>query len=164
MCNIGLNLQDANAASCTAPAVPEPHDALQGYFSKQEVVHPAEGEPATGDPARTRLSNRGQEKLVRIRPGIVDLRPKAVPKPDETTPKMPGAVPTNRHAPIPIDFGPVSTCFDHDPKLSNCEIAQPSGSFQESPGGPFWNAEEARHDGSNDPRATRHTGYGHLRN
>ena len=39
---------------------------------------------------------------------------------------MPGAVPTNRHKPIPIDSGPISACFDDDPKLLNCEIAQPS--------------------------------------
>jgi hypothetical protein len=39
---------------------------------------------------------------------------------------MPGAVPTNRREPIPIDFGPVSGWFDHDPKPFSCEIAQPS--------------------------------------
>ncbi len=41
----------------------------------------------------------------------------SAPEPDETKPKTPGAVPTNRHKPIPNDFGPVSGCFDHDPKL-----------------------------------------------
>ena len=66
-------------------------------------------------------------QFVRIRPQIVDVGPKSAPKPDEAKPKMPGAVPTNRHKPIPTDFGPVSGCFDHDPKLLNCEIAQPSG-------------------------------------
>ena len=35
-------------------------------------------------------------------------KPKSAPKPDETKPKMTGAVPTNRHKPIPNDFGPVS--------------------------------------------------------
>ena len=69
---------------------------------------------------------KGPRKLLRIRPKIIDLGPKSAPKPDEAKPKMPGSVPTNRHKPIPIDFGPVSGCFDHDPKLLNCEIAQPS--------------------------------------
>ncbi len=68
---------------------------------------------------------QGPETLVRIRPGIVDLRPESAPKPDETNPKMPGAVPTNRHKPSPTDFGPVSGYFDHDPKLLNYEIPQP---------------------------------------
>ncbi len=36
---------------------------------------------------------------------------------------MPMAAPANRREPIPIDFGLVS----HDPKLLNCEIAQPAG-------------------------------------
>ncbi len=47
------------------------------------------------------------------------------PKPDEGKPKMPGAVPTTRHKPMPIDFGPVSGCFDRDPKLLHREIDQP---------------------------------------
>ncbi len=38
---------------------------------------------------------------------------------------MPKAVPTNRHEPIPIAFGTGSGCFGRDPKLLNCEIAQP---------------------------------------
>ncbi len=46
-------------------------------------------------------------------------------KTDETNPKVPGAVPTNRHISIPIDFGPVSGFFDDASKLLNCEIAQP---------------------------------------
>jgi hypothetical protein len=35
----------------------------------------------------------------------------------EAKPRMPGDMPTNRHKPMPIDFGPVSGCFAHDPKL-----------------------------------------------
>ncbi len=57
-----------------------------------------------------------------IHPKFIDLGPKSNPKPDEAKPKMPGAVPTNRHKPRPIDFGQVSGCFYHDPKLLNCEI------------------------------------------
>ncbi len=37
-----------------------------------------------------------------------------------------GTVPTNRHTTIPNDSGPISACFDDDPKLLNCVIAQPS--------------------------------------
>ncbi len=55
---------------------------------------------------------KGPRQLLRIRPGIVYCRPKSAPKPDETQPKMPGAVPRNRHTPIPVDFGPVSWCFN----------------------------------------------------
>ncbi len=47
------------------------------------------------------------------------------------------AMPTNQHKPIPIDFGPVFVCFDHYPKLLNCEIAQPS--HPEDPGNPLQN-------------------------
>ncbi len=39
--------------------------------------------------------------------GPVEIRrfePQSAPKPDEANPKMPGAVPTNRHKPIPNDF------------------------------------------------------------
>ncbi len=53
------------------------------------------------------------------------MGPNSAPKPDEAKPKMPGEVPTNRLKPSPIDFDPVSGCFNHDPKLLNCEIAQP---------------------------------------
>ncbi len=52
------------------------------------------------------------------------MGPKSASKPDETKHQMPGAVPTDRHKPIPIDFGPVSGCFGHDAKLLNCEIGQ----------------------------------------
>ncbi len=53
-------------------------------------------------------------------PGNLTKNP--APKPDEAKPKITGALPANRRNPIPIDFGPVSGCFDHDPKLFNCEI------------------------------------------
>ncbi len=54
------------------------------------------------------------------------MGPKSAPNPDVAKPKVPGAVHANRHKPIPIDFGPVSVCFDHDPKHVNCEKAQPN--------------------------------------
>ncbi len=69
---------------------------------------------------------KGPGKTIKIRPEIVDLGPKSAPKPDEAKPKMPGAVPASRHKPMPNDFGPVSGCFGHDPKLATCEIAQPN--------------------------------------
>ncbi len=68
---------------------------------------------------------KGPRTLLRIRPKPFDLEPKSAPKPDEAKPMMPKAVPTNRHEPFPINFGAVSVCFGHDPKLLNCEIAQP---------------------------------------
>ncbi len=60
---------------------------------------------------------KGPGRLLRIRPEIINVGPKSAPKPDETKPKMPGAVPTNRHKPMPIDFGPVSLRFEDDPKF-----------------------------------------------
>ncbi len=60
---------------------------------------------------------KGPDKLLRIRQGTVDLGPKSTPKLDEAKPKMPEAVPPNRHKPNSIDFGPVAGCYDHDPKL-----------------------------------------------
>ncbi len=56
--------------------------------------------------------------------------PKRPPKPDEAKPNMPVVVP------IPIDFGPVPGCSNHDPKLLNCEIAQPNWVNLSIPGFP----------------------------
>ncbi len=53
------------------------------------------------------------------------MGPRLAPKRGEAKPKVPEAVPTNQQKTIPIDVGPVYVCFDHDPKLCNCEIAQP---------------------------------------
>ena len=69
---------------------------------------------------------KGPRKLLRIRPGIFDFEPDLGLKLGQTKPKISGTVPTNRHTTIPNDSGPISTCFDDDPKLLNCEIAQPS--------------------------------------
>ncbi len=41
----------------------------------------------------------------------------------QTKPKISGTVPTNRLTTIPNDSGPISACFDNEPKLSTCEIA-----------------------------------------
>ncbi len=71
---------------------------------------------------------KGPRKLLRIRPGIFEFEPDLGLKLGQTKPKISGTVPTNRHTTIPNDSGPVSACFDDDPKLLNCEIAQPSGS------------------------------------
>ncbi len=53
------------------------------------------------------------------------MGPKSAPKPDENTPKTHWAVPTHWHKPIKIDFGPVSVCFEHDPKLLIFELGKP---------------------------------------
>ena len=65
---------------------------------------------------------QGPGQFLRIRLKFADVGPKSDPKPDEARPRTPGAVPTNRHKPSPIDFGPVSGCFHNDPKLLNCKI------------------------------------------
>ncbi len=46
-------------------------------------------------------------------------------KQGQTKPKIPGTEPTNRNTTIPNDSGPISECFDDDPKLLNCKIVQP---------------------------------------
>ena len=68
---------------------------------------------------------KGPRKLLRIRPGIFDFEPDLGLKLGQTKPKISGTVPTNRHTTIPNDSGPISACFDDDPKLLNCEIARP---------------------------------------
>ncbi len=67
-----------------------------------------------------KFSRRLQTKLK------VSLNLNRPPQPDEAKTIMNRAVPTNRHEPIPIDFGLVDGCFGHDPKHLNCEIAQPT--------------------------------------
>ena len=64
--------------------------------------------------------------FLRIRPGIFDFEPDLGLKLSQTKPKISGTLPTNRHTTIPNDSGPISACFDDDPKLLNCEIDQPS--------------------------------------
>ena len=76
--------------------------------------------------ANTRSAElKGPRKLLRIRPGIFDFEPELGLKRSQTKPKIPGTVPTDRHTTIPNDYGTISACFDDDPKLLNCEIAQP---------------------------------------
>ena len=79
-------------------------------------------------PSHVRVSAelKGPRQLVRIRPEIFDFEPDLGLKLGQTKPNIPGTVPTNRHTTLPNDSGPISACFDDDPKLLNCEIAQPS--------------------------------------
>ncbi len=56
---------------------------------------------------------------------IFDFQPDVGLKRSHTKPKIHGTAPTERHTTIPNDSGPISSCFDEDPELSNCEIAQP---------------------------------------
>ena len=66
---------------------------------------------------------KGPRTLIRIRPPIFDFEPDVGLKLGQTTPKMSGKVPTNRHATIPKDSRPISACLDDDPKLLNCLLA-----------------------------------------
>ena len=70
---------------------------------------------------------RTNRELLRIRPEIFDFELELGLKLGQSKPKISGTAPTNRHTTIPNDSGPISACFDDDPKLLNCEIAQPSG-------------------------------------
>ncbi len=69
---------------------------------------------------------QGPRQLLRIRPEIFDFEPDLGRQLVQTKPKISGTIPTNRRSTIPNDSGPISACFDDDPKLSNCEIAQPN--------------------------------------
>ncbi len=64
-------------------------------------------------------------QLLRIRPKIFDFKPDLGLKLGLTKPKISGTAPTDRHTTLPNDSGPISSCFDDDPKRLNCEIAQP---------------------------------------
>ncbi len=66
------------------------------------------------------------QTLLRIRPEIFNSEPGLGLKLGQTKPQISGTVPTNRHTAIPNVSGPTSACFDDDPKLLNCKIAQPS--------------------------------------
>ncbi len=60
------------------------------------------------------------------RKSVFDFEPDLGLKLGKLKPKRFGTVPTNRHTTIPNESGPISACFDDDPKLLDCEIAQPS--------------------------------------
>ncbi len=68
---------------------------------------------------------QGARELVRIRPRIFDVEPNLGLKLGQIKPKIFGTVPANQHRTIPNDSGPISTCFDDDPEVLNCEKAQP---------------------------------------
>ena len=70
---------------------------------------------------------KGPPKPLRFRPEIFYFDPDLGLKLGQKKPKISGAVPTNRHTTILNDSGPMSAWFGEDPKLSNREIAQPSG-------------------------------------
>ncbi len=69
---------------------------------------------------------KGARQLLRMRWEIFDFEPDLGLKLGQTKHKLPGTLPTDRQATIPHDSGPISACFHNDPKLLNCEIAQPS--------------------------------------
>ncbi len=69
---------------------------------------------------------KGPRTFLRIQQEIFDFESDLGLKLGQTQPPKSGTVPTNRHTTIPNDSGPISVCFDDDPKLVNCEVAQPS--------------------------------------
>ncbi len=60
---------------------------------------------------------KSARQLPRIRPGIFDIDPEWGLTRGQTTPKISGTVPTNRHTTIPNDSGPISARFGHDPQI-----------------------------------------------
>ncbi len=69
---------------------------------------------------------KGPRQMLRVRAEIFDFEQDLGLKLGQTKPKISGTVPPDRHTTIPIDSGPISTPLEDDPKLLNCEIAQPS--------------------------------------
>ncbi len=67
---------------------------------------------------------KGPRQLLRIRSGIFEFEPGLGLKLDQTKPERSGTEPEQRDTRIPNDYGPTSACFDDNPKLLNCEIAQ----------------------------------------
>ncbi len=65
---------------------------------------------------------KGPRQFVRIRPEIFNFEPDSGPKLGQTKPKN---IRHGTHEPAHND-GPISACFGDDPKLLNCEVAQPS--------------------------------------
>ncbi len=59
-----------------------------------------------------------------VRPEIFDFETDLGLKLGQTKPDISGTAPTNCYTTIPNDSGPNSACFDDDPKLLKCEIAQ----------------------------------------
>ncbi len=73
--------------------------------------------PAGPSPGTPSAEAKGPRKLLRVRPDIFDFQPDLGLQLGQTKPKISGTVPTNRHTTIPDDYGPISACFDDDPKL-----------------------------------------------
>ena len=112
------SLQDAKYCFRSPGRVPGP------AFSAQLAGPPNRGQ---WGPYRPLKGSKGPRKLLRIRPEIFYVDQELGLKRSQTTPKIPGTVPTDRHTTIPNDSGPIPACFDDGPKLLNCEIAQPRG-------------------------------------
>ncbi len=55
-------------------------------------------------------------QLLRTRPGIFDFEPHLGLKLCQTKPILAGTVPANRRTTMLNDSGPMSSCFDDDPK------------------------------------------------
>jgi hypothetical protein len=56
-------------------------------------------------------------KLLTNRTEIADLEPDLGLTISQTKPKISSTVPTDRHKRTPNDYGPISACFDDDPKF-----------------------------------------------
>ncbi len=68
---------------------------------------------------------QGPQQVFRIRAEIFEFEPDLGLKLGQTKPKIPGKGPTDRNTSIPNESGPILAYFDDDPKLLNCEKAQP---------------------------------------
>ncbi len=67
---------------------------------------------------------KGPRTLLMIRPEIFDFESDWGLKLGQPKHNISGMVPTNRRTTSLNDSGPISACFDDDPKLLKCEIAQ----------------------------------------
>ncbi len=93
----------------------------------------------SGSPGTPRVCSaelKGPRKCFRIQPEIFDFDPDLGLRRGKTKPKYPARYPqtgTQRSRTM-LCAVPISACFGDAPKLSNCELAQPSGVYPGSPG------------------------------
>ncbi len=71
---------------------------------------------------------KGPRTLLRIRPEICDFQPDLGLKLGQSKPKISGTAPTDRHTTVPDESGPISACFDDDPKPLKCKISSAESS------------------------------------
>jgi hypothetical protein len=100
------------------PEVVNDHISAEPKGLRKLVGHPRPQVEYSTELKRPRM-------CLRTRSEIFDFEPELGLKRSQTKPEIPGMVLSDRHTTTPNNYGPLSACFDEDPKLLNYEIAQP---------------------------------------